>query len=324
MNLTSTLITFRRALVTMSILLVALLAMVAALTACGKSAPALQSASSATPQSINPLIPQRVNDPAPAPTAATTTVPEPEFPLSLTTAPVVTRGGESFESVYDHDTGKYHLILNPCAQVIIEPADYRLSVEDQRDFNGDGINDALISFHGGGNCCPPVYAFLTVYKGKAFISALNDDWGEFSVTERREYLVVAHKHLEATDYWRLKGTTATKVGSKPKLKAFAEIRGVGAHYMGPEDKTITLRVDMDDDGIIDQITCGIWVRWGSLIGCELPLPGSASQTLNLSCDRLGALKTLRNGMHELVCGNDTVIYFDGKSWRTNKESLSRP
>lgn len=253
------------------------------------------------------------------PTPTPVEEPEPKFPLSLTTASVVIQGEVAFESVIDDDTRKYHVILTPGAQVIIEPTDYSLKVEDQRDFNGDGIVDALISFHGGGNCCPPVYAFLTIYKGKAFAFALNEDWAEYSVNEERGYPVVAQKHLEAPDYWRLEGTTATIVGSKPKLQAMAEIRGVGALYLGPEDETLTLSVDIDDDGVIDSITCGIWPRWGSLTGCELPLPGAASQTLDVSCDRLGALKTVRNGMHELVCDNDTVIYFDGKNWRTDKE-----
>ena len=269
----------------------------------------------AVEQSASP--PQITN----APTPATAKLVEPEFPLHLTTASVVTQGEVSFERIFDFDTRTYRLIFHPGAQVIIEPTDYRLQVEDQRDFNRDGIVDALISFHGGGSCCPPVYAFLTIYNNKAYASALPERWAEYSVSERRGYPTVSQKHLEATDHWQLKGTAAVKVGSKPKLKAVAEIYGVGPHYMGPENKTLTLTVDIDDDGGADSITCGIWPRWGSLSNCDLPLPGGTSQTLDFSCNRLGALKTLRNGFHELVCDNDTVLYFDGKSWKTNEKRL---
>ena len=301
MNLTNAPIIFRRTLDTMIIIPLILISMVATLFACQQSA--------RTPQSAHAT--------APTSTPATAEVLEPEFPLSVTTASVVTQGVVSFESVVDRDKREYRVILNPGAQVIVEPTSYILRVEDQRDFNGDGIIDALISFSSGGNCCPPTYAFLTIYNGKAFVSALAEDWAEYSVNEERGYVIVAQKHLEATDYWRLEGTTAIKVGSKPKLEAVAEIYGVGAHYMGTEE-ALALRVDIDDDGITDSITCGIWPRWGSLSNCVLPLPRGDSQPLDVACDRLGALKTVRNGRHELVCNNNIVIYFDGTSWRWNE------
>lgn len=313
MNLTDAPLSFCRALAAKAKMRLALIAMAASLCACEKSA--------ATPQSASAPAPTPATTPTstPAPTPATAEVLGLGFPAFLTTAPIVTQGKVSFDTGFDDDSRKYRVILNPGAQVIMEIPDYSLLIEEQHDFNGDGVVDALVSVHGGGNCCPPVYAFLTVYKGKAFVSALEEGWGEHSVSGMHGYPVVARKHVEATDYWRLKGTTAIKVGSKPKLKAFAEIRGVGAGYMGPEDEKITLRVDIDGDGMRDSITCGIWMRWGSLSNCELPLPGRGSQTLHLSCDRLGALKTLRNGLHELVCDNDTVIYFDGRRWRAHGE-----
>lgn len=264
--------------------------------------------------------PQRIAVPIPRPTPAMVEVPKLEYPVYRTTASVVTQGKVEFERIVDDATGRRRVVLNPGAQVILETTDYSLSIEDQRDFNGDGIVDALISLYGGGTCCPPTYAFLTIYKGEAFVSALDEDggWAGYSVSEERGYPVVAQKHLETTDYWRLKGTTAVKVGSRPKLKAFAEIYGFGPHYVGPEESA-TLKVDIDDDGIIDSITCGIWPRWGSLTGCELPVPGGGGQTLKYACDRLGALKRVRNGLHELVCNNDTVVYFDGTRWRSNEE-----
>lgn len=285
----------------MTIIPLALIAMAATLFACAQRTRS----------------PQIANAPAPTPTPTTAEVLEPEFPLCVTTASVVTQGVVSFESVVDYDKREYRVILNPGVQVIVEPTFYILRVEDQRDFNGDGIIDALISFSSGGSCCPPTYAFLTIYNGKAFVSALAEDWAEYCVNEEGGHVIVSQKHLEATDYWRLEGTTAIKVGSKPKLEAVAQIYGAGAHYMGHEE-ALTLRVDIDEDGITDSITCGIWPRWGSLSNCVLPLPGGASQPLDIACDRLGALKTVRNGRHELVCNNDIVIYFDGTSWRWNE------
>lgn len=306
MSLTNAPLIFRRVLATLAVISLASIALAAALCAGETSA--------ATHQSLN----------APPPTPTPVEEAEPEFPLPLTSASVVIHGEAAFESVTDYDTGKRHLILNPGAQVIIEPTDYSLHVEDQRDFNGDGVVDALISFDQGGNCCPSVYAFLTIYNGKAFASALNEVWAQYTVDEERGYPVVAQKHLEATDYWRLEGTNATIVDSKPKLQAIAEIRGVGALYTGPEDETHTLSVDIDDDGVTDSITCGIWPRWGILVHCELSLPEGITQTIDGSCDRLGALKTVRNGMHELVCNNDIVIYFDGKEWRTDTDKEGPP
>lgn len=61
--------------------------------------------------------PQSASAPAPTPDPSTAEATGPEFPLSLTTASVVTQGEVSFESVLDGDTGRHRVILNPGAQV---------------------------------------------------------------------------------------------------------------------------------------------------------------------------------------------------------------
>jgi hypothetical protein len=205
------------------------------------------------------------------------------------------------------------LIITKDGNIIEGPSAYILNIEFQKDFNLDGIMDALISTSGGGNCCPSTYMFVTVAEGKAVTAELDDEWADYSLIEQDGQLLVEQKTEDLTNTYKFDGKTAIKLNTakKPVLKTIAEVHGVGPMYTGNEESKI-LRADLNMDGKQEKIECAIWPRWGT-ISCYLPLPANSTYSTE-NCDRVGVLESTRNGYRELVCNNDRVIYFDGKKW----------
>jgi hypothetical protein len=210
------------------------------------------------------------------------------------------------------------LIITKDGKVIEGPSAYILSIEFQKDFNQDGIMDALISTSGGGNCCPSEYMFVTIVEGKVVTAELDYEWADYSVIEKDGQLLVEQKTEDLTNIYKFDGKAAIKLNTAKKtvLKTIAEVHGVGPMYSGDEETKI-FRADLNMDGKQEKIEFSIWPRWGT-ISCYLPVPaGSTYSTEN--CDRVGVLESMRNGYRELVCNNDRVIYFDGKKWVMQQE-----
>ncbi len=216
----------------------------------------------------------------------------------------------------EEETNEWRLIVNKGGRELQGPTDAIVNIEKEADFNGDGVMDALVSLSGGGNCCASTYMFVSVKNKEVITSELEEGWADYSFVEENKQVLVIQKMLDVTNFYTFDGTSAVKTRTVSKLKAEEEINGLGAFYSGDE-KDKTLKMDINKDGVVDEINCTIWPRWGSLSGCSLPMPGGSVQTLEYACDRIGVLATSRNGYQEIVCNNDTVIYFDGKKWITN-------
>ena len=232
---------------------------------------------------------------------------------SLAQGPVTYSISEGTEA-----TDEPHVVVEFDDQELAGPSAWSVTIVAQRDFNGDGVMDALVSMSGGGNCCPDIYAFVTLRGGKVITAVFGDsDWAEFTVVEKNGQILVEQVTGSATNLYKFDGKSAIKVSEKlaTVLATLVEINGIGGGYVGDETEKV-LKADIDLDGKTDTITCGIWPRWGTLTGCGLPLPGGQTQTLEYACNRLGVLKTTRNGHREIVCDSDQVIYFEGKSWHT--------
>ena len=181
----------------------------------------------------------------------------------------------------------------------------------QKDFNGDGVMDALISITRlcGGSGEWEETMFVTVADGKIVTVPVA---GGKIVEEGGRFLIKSESD-DATEYFGFDGQKAIMVRSVPhrKLAAIVEFRTKG----GLNDNEVeTLDADLDMDGKSDRITCHIWQRRAVVTSCILPLPGGRTEEIKLSCGRVGVLNTLSNGYRELVCNNNAVIRFDGKGW----------
>jgi len=228
--------------------------------------------------------------------------------------------GEGADDQEDADDNESRLIANVDGEVLQGPSAAIVLVEKEMDFNGDGVMDALVSFSEGGNCCPSTYMFATVKNGEVVTETLDDGWGTYEVIEENGQVLVKQTSSDATIFYTFTKDFEVKVRKVPQLVMVAEkeVNGVGAMYSGNE-KEKTLKLDLNADGVIDEIHCDIWPRWGTLTSCSLPLPDGGIQLWDQACERIGVLKSSRNGYREIVCDNNIVIYFDGKKWVTDEK-----
>ena len=77
-----------------------------------------------------------------------------------------------------------------------------------------------------------------------------------------------------------------------------------------------LKVDLDHDGVEDQLRCSYWSRWGAA-SCNVVSSKFGDFNLSGGCNRIGILDSSTAGMRDLVCNADTVLRFDIKGLKYN-------
>jgi len=194
------------------------------------------------------------------------------------------------------------------------PTDGVVVIEKTVDLDHDGTLDALFVMSCGGNGCPEIWSVATISSGALRVHELGASPQTPTIRDEGAYSVIELVGDEdVTGYVLSHGELAVySRQGRLKLEAIRQIEGAGHSYAEPG--TRTLRVDVDGDGKDEIVACEIWPRWGSLM-CSLPRGRGEPQRLDLGCDRFGALPTFSHGMREFVCNRDTVIRFDGHSWK---------
>lgn len=183
-----------------------------------------------------------------------------------------------------------------------------------RDFDGDGSNDALISYGLGGNCCAPFYAFVTYRPGNVLrISNPFTSW-QTPPTEtfRGRPVVKVRDEREGTvTRYGFTGGKAVIVDEQPipELTALAEMR---VEIFNPKKPSLTFNVGGDSHKEV--MTCSVWDRWNTLRCGIKDGQGRILLEDNLGCDRYGILPSKTRGYHDLVCGLDQVGRWNGRTW----------
>lgn len=224
----------------------------------------------------------------------------------------------------DEIEGSWRLIANLEGEVEFKgPSAGVMRVEKEVDLNGDGVTDALVVASSGGNCCPETYIVVSIKDGEIISSDLPapTDWGAYSVIEKNGKILIRHDIESETTFYsynkNFKIVEERKILHK-YLKAKIEITGEGALYAG-SDTGRSFTVNVKGDGKMFEVSCGIWSRWGTLMECSLPLPDGSIQSWEQGCHRFGMLSSSRSGYHEFVCDTNTVIYFNGIKWVSEKK-----
>jgi hypothetical protein len=193
------------------------------------------------------------------------------------------------------------------------------------DFDGDGQMDLLHSWSGGGNCCAPSYAILSLQGGR-FVNATHPEfygWQEPQVQHTPQGYRFVIETTEAgvgqTDLngrlsaFAFNGGALQLVENRvldQMLPALAELSV--ADYDRPGfDKAYPLKMqyDLDGTGRMDLFQCSWWERWGMLT-CEVQMSTGHRIAINTGCVRLGVLPSHTAGLPELVCGRETVLRYD--------------
>ncbi|MEP2715349.1 hypothetical protein [Pseudophaeobacter sp.] len=195
----------------------------------------------------------------------------------------------------------------------------------EADFDGDGQVDLLHSWSGGGNCCAPSYAVLSLQNGR-FVNATHPEFSGWSEPEVQQAPQGHRFVIETTQA----GHGHTDLNGR--LSSFAFVRGAlqlvesrvldqmlpALAQLSAEDYNrpgfdkqfpISMNYDLDGSGTPDLLLCRWWERWGA-INCEIQMATGRQIAINNSCVRLGILQSRTAGMPDLVCGREDILRFD--------------
>lgn len=204
-----------------------------------------------------------------------------------------------------------------------------LSIVEQRDFDGDGLTDALVEdiTACGGNCCPNQFLFASARPDESF--ALSDEfansWQDPVIEKwkgRWSIVVVSNNEganlerpVEFTRRFVLEGGKAVKVEEHQRRdrKAIVEMRSEIFKSDDPAE-THSFQYDLDGDGKKDTITGRLWERWGRILW-TVEFANGKKFSSNDACKRIGVLSTKTEGVNDLVCDQDTVLHWDGTEYK---------
>ena len=198
------------------------------------------------------------------------------------------------------------------------------------DINKDGIKEILMQRESGGNCCAPKLSII-IFDKNCKISKLDFPkwqwvWGweyvDFKLTGNLVDLIAPDDHWgmgvnelnEQKVTYRFDGDSISFVSSykKKQILASAELRSSQfSTENNQEDKEIFF--DLNNDQILEKISCNYWYRWGSLTDCKIILDGINILDVNRGSfhpKRLGILPETKNGWNVLVVDYNERLVFD--------------
>ncbi|HEY6352630.1 MAG TPA: hypothetical protein VI636_24805 [Candidatus Angelobacter sp.] len=227
-------------------------------------------------------------------------------------------------------TGALVATLNGKRQVLVSKSKNKcLQIIDERDFDGDGSLDALVEdvTACGGNCCSNQFFFASALPDGTFAVSdeFADSWKDPVIEKwkgRWSVVVVSNNEgvntdrpVEFTRRFVLEAGKAVKVEEHQRkdMNSILEMRSEIFHSQN-ERETHTLKYDLDGDGKKDTITGHLWERWGRIMWTVEFADGKKFSS-NDACKRIGVLATKTNGVHDLVCDQDTVLHWNGSEYK---------
>jgi hypothetical protein len=217
-------------------------------------------------------------------------------------------------------------------ELIDRSSEMCLQIVDQRDFDGNGLDDALVehTLGCGGNCCGDSFFFVSNFGGRfelsdefgyAWLGPVIEKWrGRWSVvvTSNNEG-VNQERPIEVTERFILESGKAVQVEERRRkdLESLTEIR---SEVFDPNqsDETHSLEYDLDGDGKEDQIMTTYWSRWGRM-EWTVEFANGKKYSSDLACKRIGVLATKTNRVSDLVCDQDTVFRWNGRGYRWEEQ-----
>jgi serine/threonine protein kinase len=207
-----------------------------------------------------------------------------------------------------------------------------LSIEAQKDFDGNGTMDALIrhSTACGGICCGDHFFFYSYADGhfekseevgyaridpkverwrgrwSVLITSNNEGANQFPPEERTERFVL-----------ELGKAVLVESSKRESLSADVELKS-DVFDMNRDDERYSITADLDGDGSDDRIFGRLWRSWGRMFWWIEFANGKTTPESNTACKRIGVLRTKTGGVLDLVCDQDTVLHWNGTTYQAPK------
>lgn len=229
------------------------------------------------------------------------------LPAMAASAPVWSTSGE---------LGEQKLVWGEGAATLTwTPPEGSVFIQQQGDFNGDGVLDALVIASELCAACASDIYFATLKAGRLVTMPITASGNLPQVRQEGDQWFIEIEGGGGREVYVIDGDrpVAYTTIKAPVLKAIAEIHGPGLPVPAEDSRERALLEDVDFDGKPETIRCSVWERWGEL-WCGLPLPNGGVQESHTGCLRFGVLPTKHKGRREFVCDDNLVIRFDGKAW----------
>jgi len=196
------------------------------------------------------------------------------------------------------------------------------------DLDGDGLNEAILRTQGTGNCCGPTYFIISKIQDGFYTISTHPElsgWPSIDIKQTNDLPELWISNFsDGVDNTSMEKTLAIMTFEKGSLHLIAKHKNSAqlstlAQVTSKELKEIgdkILKVDLDHDGVEDQLRCSYWSRWGAA-SCNVVSSKFGEFNLSGGCNRLGVLDSSTAGMRDLVCNADTVLRFDLKGLKYN-------
>jgi hypothetical protein len=207
-----------------------------------------------------------------------------------------------------------------------------LFLEDIRDYDEDGLPDALIreGITCGGNGAGFSFFFVG-YGGDGWFKpsdSFGDDavwrdpvvapwkntWSVVVIIQNEGYGLGPRQSVQARYGFAAGAAVLLERLERMELVALTEIRSE-AFKDKPVNEAQHLRFDLNGDGAEESIECTLWERWGLLQGTLKNAAGKTVGHMQSLCGkRIGVLASKTLGYHDLVIDHDTVCRWNGKHY----------
>lgn len=236
--------------------------------------------------------------------------------------------GDSYEGVDLYakvDGMDYHVDLSEAQDGFVKCFD----IVEQKDFDGNGVMDALIEETPGcGNAGFYLY-YIVSYHENGYFSISDEIQGISCFVENwkgQESIVVedANVGINQDKKYTKKNRYVFKDGKMElvetmKLQPMVALKEINSFdfHDGKEESILKLEFDMDENGIMDYFEFYYWERWDSMLIQGFYLNGVKIQDCSMGMLRLGVLSSKTKGMHDLVIDENRIVKWDGEKYLFN-------
>lgn len=236
--------------------------------------------------------------------------------------------GDSYEGVdlfAKVDGMDYHVDLSEAQDGFVKCFD----IVEQKDFDGNGVMDALIEETPGCGNAGFYFYYIVSYHENGYFSISDEIQGISCSVENwkgQESIVVedANVGINQDKKYTKKNRYVFKDGKMElvetmKLQPMVALKEINSFdfHDGKEESILKLEFDMDENGIMDYFEFYYWERWDSMLIQGFYLNGVKIQDCSMGMLRLGVLSSKTKGMHDLVIDENRIVKWDGEKYLFN-------